>query len=72
MEPIPYGDPLEGWKGIGIPPPDKCHDCGASVGNLHHPGCDMERCPVCSITKPEAAQAMCCKHCARRRRGSRG
>ena len=24
-----------------------CHDCGAKPGEYHHPGCDMERCPVC-------------------------
>ena len=24
-----------------------CHDCGAAVGALHHPGCDLERCPRC-------------------------
>lgn len=26
---------------------NKCHDCGAKEGELHHPGCDMERCPAC-------------------------
>lgn len=25
----------------------RCHDCGAKPGHLHHPGCDMERCPKC-------------------------
>ncbi len=26
-----------------------CHDCGIlnKVGNLHHFGCDIERCPAC-------------------------
>jgi hypothetical protein len=24
-----------------------CHDCGVTVGDLHHPGCDMEECPMC-------------------------
>lgn len=24
-----------------------CHDCNVNVGQLHHPGCDMERCPKC-------------------------
>jgi hypothetical protein len=24
-----------------------CHDCGTPPGGLHHPGCDMERCPRC-------------------------
>lgn len=24
-----------------------CHDCNASQGSFHHPGCDMEVCPRC-------------------------
>lgn len=24
-----------------------CHDCGVIAGQLHVPGCDMERCPSC-------------------------
>ena len=24
-----------------------CHDCGVQIGALHHPCCDMERCPRC-------------------------
>lgn len=24
-----------------------CHDCGVKEGQLHHLGCDMERCPFC-------------------------
>ena len=24
-----------------------CHDCGVAEGQLHQPGCDMERCPFC-------------------------
>jgi len=24
-----------------------CHDCLVQPGQLHHVGCDMERCPVC-------------------------
>ena len=24
-----------------------CHDCGVREGELHQPGCDMERCPFC-------------------------
>src|SRR5215470_10485747 len=26
---------------------DCCPDCGAEVGELHIPGCDLERCPKC-------------------------
>jgi hypothetical protein len=24
-----------------------CHDCNAATGQLHHMGCDVERCPKC-------------------------
>ena len=24
-----------------------CHDCNASTGQVHHAGCDVERCPEC-------------------------
>ena len=29
---------------------EKCHDCGIEnkEGNIHHFGCDIERCPKCS------------------------
>jgi hypothetical protein len=28
---------------------ERCHDCGIvnEKGNVHHLGCDMERCPLC-------------------------
>ena len=26
---------------------NKCHDCGVKEGEIHHYGCDMERCPFC-------------------------
>lgn len=28
---------------------ERCHDCGIEnkKGNIHHYGCDMERCPKC-------------------------
>lgn len=25
----------------------KCHDCLCPPGGIHHPGCDVERCPKC-------------------------
>ena len=40
---IRYGD--EGKKGGSAR--DPCHDCAAVRGELHVPGCDMERCPAC-------------------------
>ena len=46
-EPIKVGDPgdwLYGWDENA-----RCGDCGAKVGNFHHPGCDNERCPVCGL-----------------------
>jgi hypothetical protein len=24
-----------------------CHDCNVEVGQFHHDGCDLERCPGC-------------------------
>jgi hypothetical protein len=30
-----------------IPDGHRCHDCRIVKGGLHHPGCDMERCPRC-------------------------
>jgi hypothetical protein len=24
-----------------------CGDCGVAWGGLHHPGCDLQRCPLC-------------------------
>jgi rRNA maturation endonuclease Nob1 len=25
----------------------RCHDCGVKFYQIHHNGCDMERCPKC-------------------------
>jgi len=33
----------EGW----LYDAPRCGDCGAKRGYYHHPGCDIERCPVC-------------------------
>lgn len=26
---------------------ERCHDCGVADGGWHHPGCDMDLCPIC-------------------------
>lgn len=40
----------EGWVSEG----ERCPDCGAKFGGLHHFGCDVEQCPEC------AGQMMSC------------
>lgn len=40
---IRYGREGAGWADST----DPCHDCAAISGELHVPGCDMERCPAC-------------------------
>lgn len=42
---IPYM--LEEPAHPGLRWSDVCHDCGVTEGQLHHPGCDVERCPRC-------------------------
>lgn len=41
FERIPFGAESPPWPGA------RCHDCGVKRGGLHHPGCDVERCPSC-------------------------
>jgi hypothetical protein len=45
---IPYSQ-TEGWPEDWHPVtlPERCHDCGVVLGQLHVPSCDMERCPNC-------------------------
>jgi hypothetical protein len=49
-ERIPYGRESRykqfdsEWPGEGL-----CHDCAVPVGELHHPGCDVEECPKCHL-----------------------
>ncbi len=40
---IPYGERRE----AAIADKQPCHDCNVTKGQLHHIGCDMERCPAC-------------------------
>lgn len=53
---IPYGDDAEGWKKLKMAPPVRCHTCGVRIGGYHHPGCDLDTCPVCG------GQAMLCNY----------
>ena len=38
---VPYGNE-EGWDASR-----PCGDCAVAKGQLHVPGCDVERCPAC-------------------------
>jgi len=39
MPAVPYDNTV--WAS------ERCHDCYCCHGKLHHPGCDVERCPRC-------------------------
>lgn len=41
-DPIKFGD-----DGYAMDENDRCPDCNVKYGHYHHPGCDIERCPVC-------------------------
>ena len=44
--PVPYGQ--EGsFTSLGRLP-QRCGDCGVTLGGVHHPGCRIEACPRCS------------------------
>jgi len=44
FERVKYGNEEESW---GADEGHRCHDCNCSPGQLHHLGCDVERCPKC-------------------------
>lgn len=41
LAPVPYGAEPREFSGA------RCGDCGVRRGGFHHPGCDIESCPVC-------------------------
>jgi hypothetical protein len=46
----PRGSHQEPLAPIPFPaggPAERCRDCGVLQGGIHHPGCVIERCPVC-------------------------
>lgn len=46
VKPIRYGDGA--WAAsLNKEAQPRCHDCNAKWGEYHHPGCDMEECPIC-------------------------
>lgn len=49
---IKHGDAREGL----FVEEKTCHDCAVALGEYHHFGCDVERCPTCS------GQLISCEH----------
>lgn len=41
-KPIPYGEETRVTFTS-----ERCHDCNIERGGYHHPGCDVEECPIC-------------------------
>ena len=41
------GVPIRRQRNTGRWAMDRCGDCSAPRGGMHHPGCDLERCPLC-------------------------
>jgi hypothetical protein len=44
---IAYGDETHWDEMATLAAANPCHDCGATKGQLHVPGCDVEQCPRC-------------------------
>ncbi|MCB9895260.1 MAG: hypothetical protein H6839_12480 [Planctomycetes bacterium] len=40
---VRYGEEAGDWGADEV----SCHDCAVVKGQLHVPGCDVERCPLC-------------------------
>jgi hypothetical protein len=48
FELVPPAESYGGHRLFDLPVKEVfCHDCGVRPGQLHHPGCDLERCPRC-------------------------
>lgn len=57
LRPIRYGSERQGGSrrgrdmlaaaGIGLQLAPYCGDCNVALGQVHHPGCDLEECPRC-------------------------